>query len=215
MLKPFSLALASTFLLTLVAGVLTENATFDVVLDTEYVEEVEQVIEAIVEGVENSTQITTVLNVSDVEIFINKTPPDEQELYPVVRVIDGDTIVISKDGVNESVRMIGVDTPETVHPSKPVQCFGEDASLKTKEWLEGRMVNLVLDEEEGERDKYYRLLGYVYRDDGFFINLELIKQGYAYEYTYNLPYQHQAEFVEAEIEAKGAGRGLWDETICL
>src|SRR5690606_35315091 len=134
---------------------------------------------------------------------------DTPTLYPVVRVIDGDTIVIDKDGMDETVRFIGIDTPETVHPSKLVQCFGQEASRVTKEWLEGRSVSLEIDPVEGERDKYRRLLGYVYRDDGLFVNLELIRQGYAYEYTYNLPYRYQAEFHNAEIEARAEEAGLW------
>ena len=139
---------------------------------------------------------------------------DTPTLYPVVRVIDGDTIVIDKDGMDETVRFIGIDTPETVHPSKPVQCFGQEASRVTKEWLEGRSVSLEIDPVEGERDKYRRLLGYVYRDDGLFVNLEPIRQGYAYEYTYNLPYQYQAEFQNAELEARTEEAGLWSSAAC-
>lgn len=136
------------------------------------------------------------------------------ELYRVVRVIDGDTIVIDYQGAAESVRMIGIDTPETVHPSKPVQCFGQEASKKTREWLEGARVRLEVDPVEGERDKYRRLLGYIHREDGLFVNLELISQGYAYEYTYNTPYLYQAEFRAAEAEARAAARGLWAAGVC-
>lgn len=139
----------------------------------------------------------------------------ERVLYPVVRVIDGDTIVIEKDGVNETVRLIGIDTPETVHPSKPVQCFGKEASDQTRAWLQGENVYIEIDSQEGTRDKYGRMLGYVLRADGYFINLELIRQGFAYEYTYNLPYQYQAEFMEAEKKAKEGERGLWADGVCL
>lgn len=136
-------------------------------------------------------------------------------LYQVVKVTDGDTITIMKDNVAESVRLIGVDTPETVHPSKPVQCFGKEASAQTKSWLEGARVSIEIEASQGERDKYGRLLGYMFRDDGFFVNLELIKQGYAHEYTYNLPYQYQTEFKAAEQVAKAEGRGLWGEGVCV
>lgn len=137
------------------------------------------------------------------------------QLYRVVSIVDGDTVVINKDGKDESVRMIGIDTPETVHPTKVVECFGKEASLKTKEWLEGRKVYLVVDEGEGERDRYRRLLGYVFRDDGFFVNLELIRQGYAFEYTYDLPYKYQKEFIDAENDVRKAKRGLWEDGVCL
>lgn len=163
-------------------------------------------------------------NISETNIDAQKQIKDEADLppidtgnlsyYAVVRVVDGDTISINKNGSLETVRMIGVDTPETVHPSKPVQCFGQEASAKTKTWLEGRNIILEIDDTQGERDKYGRLLGYVRRDDGLFINLELINQGYAHEYTYNIPYKYQKEFQIAEKEASTSGRGLWAVGVC-
>ncbi len=148
----------------------------------------------------------------------NKNEPDKKllsgALYRVVKVIDGDTVVIDYGGIDETVRMIGVDTPETVHPSKPVQCFGMEASKKTKEWLEGREVYLVVDASQGERDKYGRLLGYIFRDDGLFINQSLISEGFAYEYTYNLPYKYQSEFQAAEDTARIEKHGLWADEAC-
>lgn len=216
MSKSIVVSLAILFGLTVLAGVLTPNEADNVEnILLSYLEE---------EGVEDSMPQFSDATTTNVDASFQTTPTELEGdnavdvnlkiLYSVVRVIDGDTIVINKDGVNESVRMIGIDTPETVHPSKPVQCFGIEASRKTKEWLEGRSVELIVDKGQGERDKYQRLLGYVYRDDGMFINLELIKQGYAYEYTYKEPYKYQEEFKAAEAEASGAKRGLWADGIC-
>lgn len=161
------------------------------------------------------TQTDTPVSIQTQKIVDVPTPSfTDGQLYDVVKVVDGDTIVISKDGVDATVRMIGVDTPETVHPSKPVQCFGAEASKKTKEWLEGESVYLKVDPTQGERDKYGRLLGYVFRDDGLFINRSLISEGFAFEYTYNLPYEYQAEFQAAEDTARLEKRGLWADEAC-
>lgn len=136
------------------------------------------------------------------------------ETMIVSKVIDGDTIVINKSGREETVRMIGVDTPETVHPSKPVQCFGAEASARTKSWLAGRSVTLDPDPSQGERDKYGRLLAYVWREDGLFVNQALISEGFAFEYTYNLPYRYQTEFQAAETLAREGKKGLWADDAC-
>lgn len=138
----------------------------------------------------------------------------ESETYSVVRVVDGDTIEVEINGTKESIRFIGIDTPETVDPRKPVQCFGREASAKTKSLLEGRSVRLEADSSQGERDKYNRLLRYVFLPDGTHINDLLIRQGYAHEYTYNLPYKYQAQFKQAEQEARAAKRGLWADGVC-
>ena len=125
-------------------------------------------------------------------------------LVKVARVIDGDTIEI---GGGERVRYIGIDTPETVDPRKPVQCFGVEASNKNKELVEGKMVRL--EKDITDRDKYNRLLRYVYVGD-IFINLELVKQGFAYSYSYPPDIKYQDQFLKAQQEAKEAKRGLWN-----
>lgn len=106
------------------------------------------------------------------------------------------------DGTRETIRLIGIDTPETVDPRKPVQCFGGEASNKAKELLSGKKVRIEKDSTQGDRDKYGRLLTYIYREDGLFFNKYMIEQGYAYEYTYDTPYKYQAEFKEAEKYAR-------------
>lgn len=133
-------------------------------------------------------------------------PPDINSTLSVkvTRVIDGDTIEIEG---GERVRYIGIDTPETVDPRKPVQCFGVEASKKNKEMVEGKMVRLGKDITD--RDKYNRLLRYVWVDDTF-INLELVKQGFAYSYSYPPDIKYQDQFLKAQQEAREARRGLWN-----
>lgn len=124
--------------------------------------------------------------------------------FKVTRVIDGDTIEIEG---GEHVRYIGIDTPETVDPRKPVQCFGIEASKKNKELVEGKTVRL--EKDITDRDKYNRLLRYVWVDS-LFVNLELVKQGFATSYSYPPDVKFQKEFSAAEKEAREANRGLWE-----
>ena len=126
----------------------------------------------------------------------------------VIRVIDGDTIVVSP---NEKVRLIGVDTPETIHPKKAVQCFGKDAKEFTRRMVERRSLRLVLDESNAARnhkDRYGRTLAYAYLTDGTMLNRELIRQGYAHAYT-RFPFRHLVEFRELERTARAESIGLW------
>ena len=130
-------------------------------------------------------------------------PASVSGTFKVTRVVDGDTIEIEG---GEKVRYIGIDTPETVDPRKPVQCFGIEASKKNKELVEGKTVRL--EKDITDRDKYSRLLRYVWVDD-LFVNLELVKQGFASSYSYPPDIKYQKEFLAAETEAREAGRGLW------
>lgn len=132
----------------------------------------------------------------------------------VVRVIDGDTIVAALDGKNRTVRLLGIDTPEVVDPRKPVQCFGREASNRAKELLNGRQVKLESDQTQGDMDKYKRLLRYVYLQDGTLINELLIKEGYAHEYTYKIPYVRQKAFKDAQRYARENKKGLWADGAC-
>lgn len=134
--------------------------------------------------------------------------------YKVTDVVDGDTIKININGKIETLRLIGLDTPETVDPRKPVQCFGREASGKAKELLIGRNVRIEKDISQGELDKYNRLLVYIYREDGLFYNKHMIETGYAHEYTYNTPYKYQAEFKATQKTAQQNSLGLWSPNTC-
>jgi len=138
----------------------------------------------------------------------------ENELHNVVKVVDGDTLSLDINGKTETLRLIGINTPETVDSRKPVECFGKESSDKAKELLTGKKVLIEKDASQGERDKYDRLLAYIFLEDGTNFNKYMIEQGYAYEYTYNTPYKYQKEFKEAELEAKNNERGLWADGVC-
>ncbi len=128
-----------------------------------------------------------------------------QDVARVKRVIDGDTILLTN---GEQVRLIGVDTPETKHPQKPVERFGKEAYLFTKRMVEGKEVRLEYDWQR--KDRYGRLLAYVYLMDGTFLNAEIIKQGFGFAYT-KYPFKYLDEFRGYEREARENGKGLWRE----
>jgi micrococcal nuclease len=135
--------------------------------------------------------------------------PEEPGLATVVEVLDGDTVVVDLGGGQETVRLIGVDTPETHHPDRPVECFGPEASDHTARLLpDGTAVRLTRDREA--RDRYDRFLAYVHRaDDGLFVNLDLVEQGFADAQAYAPNLAHQRELQLAEATARAEGRGLW------
>ena len=133
---------------------------------------------------------------------------DERETAFCTRVIDGDTIVINRGGKEEKVRLIGVDAPETKHPKKPVERFGKEAYLFTKEMVEGKEVRLEFDQQR--RDRYGRLLAYVYLMDGTFLNAEIIRQGYGFAYT-RYPFKYLEKFRGYEREARENKLGMWWE----
>jgi len=133
-----------------------------------------------------------------------------QDLYRVQRVVDGDTIVLEN---GEKVRLIGVDTPETKHPSKPIEYYGKEASAFTRRMCEGKRVRLEYDWEK--TDRYGRILAYVFVLEGgteLFLNAELIKQGYGHAYLkYPFNDQRMKEFREYERQARENSLGLWGE----
>jgi len=139
---------------------------------------------------------------------------DSQQTYLVTRVVDGDTISVDFNGVEEKVRLIGINTPETVDPRKSVECFGKEASAHLKSLIEGVQVKLVVDTTQLQRDKYSRLLRYVDLPDGTDINLKMIEGGYAYEYTYSNTYERQKIYKQAELVAREGEKGLWAEGTC-
>jgi endonuclease YncB( thermonuclease family) len=130
-------------------------------------------------------------------------------LYQVVKFDDGDTIQVNMGGHNETVRFIGVDTPETHDPRKAVQCFGQAASIFTKQLIGQKDVRLEADPQNTNRDRYNRLLRYVYLPDDRLVNAEIIKQGYGFAYTY-FPFSKLDEFRSYEKQAREQQKGLWN-----
>jgi micrococcal nuclease len=133
----------------------------------------------------------------------------------VVRVVDGDTVEVQlDDGAVDRVRLIGIDTPEVFDPRKQVQCFGREASAHAHELLDGQAVALELDPSPGERDIYGRLLAYLWLPDQRNFGEVMIAEGYAHEYTYNLPYAYQDSFKAAQDAAIANQIGLWSPSTC-
>ena len=126
----------------------------------------------------------------------------------VTRVVDGDTVKVSIGGREDTVRYIGMDTPETHKPGTPVQCFGPAASAFNARLVAGRRVRLRFDVER--RDRYGRLLAYVYRlPDGLFVNAELVRDGYARQLTIPPNVAHVELLARLVRQARRARRGLW------
>jgi micrococcal nuclease len=135
------------------------------------------------------------------------TPGDTVAAH-VVRVVDGDTVRVTVSGIQETVRYIGVDTPESVKPDTPVQCYAKAASHRNEQLVDGRVVRLVVG--EAPRDRYGRLLAYVYRtSDARFINAELVAGGFARTLAIPPNVRYRERFTALAAEARQAGRGLW------
>lgn len=167
-------------------------------------------------NIQKSVKSTTNQNLTKPTIIISplKNSVISKTFYKVLKVIDGDTINVDLNGKSETLRLIGIDTPETVDPRKPVQCFGREASSKAREILSGKAVFLEADPTQGERDKYNRLLRYVFTTDGTFYNKLMISEGFAHEYTYNTPYKYRDEFKFAQNYARDNKKGLWADNAC-
>ncbi|MEK7680495.1 MAG: thermonuclease family protein [Patescibacteria group bacterium] len=130
-------------------------------------------------------------------------PPSVSRVL-VTRIIDGDTIELE---TGDKVRYIGVNTPESVDPRREVQCFGIEASVYNKNLVLNKKVRL--EKDISETDKFGRLLRYIYLEDGTFINLKLINDGYGYASAYPPDVAHSEEFVDAQRQARENGLGLW------
>jgi|SRR5579872_2522482 len=145
---------------------------------------------------------------------VSESAPAGDGTYLITRVIDGDTVVVNMNGKEETIRLIGVNTPETVDPRKPVQCFGKQASDFLKNMLpQGTMVTLTADPSQSDRDKYGQLLRYIYLGD-VLVNEEIIVQGYGFEYTYDVPYEFQKDFKATQNYASSGELGLWAPNTC-
>ncbi|HEX6153238.1 MAG TPA: thermonuclease family protein [Solirubrobacterales bacterium] len=139
------------------------------------------------------------------QLDLGDEPPASASAY-VTRVVDGDTVEVQLHGEEEDVRYIGVDTPETVKPGAPVDCFGPQASSFNHRLVERRRVRLVFGPER--RDQYGRLLAYVYLGDRF-VNAELVRRGFARTLFIPPNDRFEGRLKRLEIAAARAGRGLW------
>lgn len=144
----------------------------------------------------------------------NSSIEEENTLFDVVDVVDGDTIKVDYFGRTESVRLIGIDTPEKSNYGMPEQCYAKEASDFAQAMLDGQQVYLAGDYTQADRDVYGRLLRYIFLPGQTNFNLLMIEKGYAFEYTYKEPYIYQIEFRLAEEEAKNTKLGLWSELTC-
>lgn len=167
------------------------------------------------EVLSNETYIT------DSQRIISPTPSFIQdknlESAVIVKVVDGDTITVNLNGQKQTIRIIGINTPETVDPRRGVECFGRQASDRAKEYFKSKnyVVWLEKDNSQGEYDKYQRLLRYVFTDNGTIdYGLGMILEGYAYEYTYDTPYKYQTAYKNAQKNSEEKGLGLWADESC-
>lgn len=160
----------------------------------------------------NSAPVVAVTEIPNTPAMVEAASPKLSGR--VVGVVDGDTLKVSLNGVTETVRVIGIDTPETVHPSKPVECFGVEASNQAKALLTDTTVELVTDLSQGERDRFGRRLAYVILANGQDFGEQMIKGGYAYEYTYSGRYDKQAIYKSAQTYASSNQLGLWAAGAC-
>lgn len=142
------------------------------------------------------------------------TKPVDAQIAQVIKVIDGDTVDVRLNNQTIRLRLIGIDTPESVDPRKPVQCFGIEASNYTKNVLLNQTVYLERDPSQGEYDIYNRLLVYIWLDNTTLFNQKIIAEGYAFEYTYRLPYRYQSQLQTAQQTARGRKIGLWSPSTC-
>lgn len=129
-------------------------------------------------------------------------------LYSVTRFVDGDTIAVNMNGTIEKVRFVGVDTPETHKPNTPIQCYGPAAAAFTKSQIGTQKIRLVSDELSTDRDRYGRLLRYVYLADGTNVNEKLIQTGHGFFYPY-FPFSKSNQFASDQKTAMAAHLGVW------
>jgi micrococcal nuclease len=160
----------------------------------------------------NNQPVQHSLNSPTVQIATNSAQvPSSFTKAQVTKVVDGDTIDVEINGEKKTVRFVGINTPETVDPRRPVQCFGKEASDETKKLLTGQTV--FLEKDISETDKYDRLLRYVYlpQTDGnlLFVDDYLVREGFAQVSTYPPDVKYVERFTAAEHEAQQNNRGLW------
>lgn len=143
------------------------------------------------------------------------TSRNPEQFYKVVHIVDGDTIDIEKDGKKIRIRLLGINSPESVDPRRTVECYGKEAKNFMLELVRDKKVEIVLDSSKPEKDEYQRVLAYVFTEEGVFVNRQMIERGYAYEYTYKSEkYKYQDDFKLAQKQAREGGFGLWAQDTC-
>lgn len=139
---------------------------------------------------------------------------NDSNVFEVAEIIDGDTIEIKADSGTSSVRLIGINAPEVSHGESKGECFGDESTSHLKYLIGDSDVVLEFDDTQGKYDKYNRLLAYVFIN-GNNINRQMIRDGYAYEYTYEKPYKYRNDFIEASDAAAKEKNGIWGDNICV
>jgi micrococcal nuclease len=139
----------------------------------------------------------------NIQTFLHNEPGS----YQIAHFVDGDTVQVTMNGTLETIRFIGIDTPETHKPNTPVQCYGPVAAEYTKARIGHQRIRLVSDSLTTNRDRYDRLLRYVVLEDGTNLNLELVQKGQAFAYAF--PFSRLNEFGAAMTSAQKARAGLW------
>jgi len=138
----------------------------------------------------------------------------QEKLYDVVSITDGDTFRIMYEGSSTPLRMIAIDTPELHHPSEPVQCYAKEAKEYLESLIAGKKIHIESEPLDDDKDKYDRLLRYVFLEDGTNVNEKMLSEGYAFEKTYTPGYKYQTIFKDAQQEAIDNKKGLWAENTC-
>lgn len=156
-------------------------------------------------GLWGETSCTPVERPEHLPQAIHSTLPANVTAAKVVRIVDGDTVEVSPGG---SVRLIGIDTPESG------RCYTQEATNRQEVLTAGQTVFLEADPSQDDRDRYNRLLRYIWLPDGRMVNALLVAEGHAYEYTYREPYRYTEQFMQLEHEAQRADLGLWAATTC-
>lgn len=166
---------------------------------------------AYVVGNESKNQSVTSVAKKEVEVAAVN---DEGVRAEVVYVVDGDTLKISLNSVTETVRVVGIDTPEISQRTQSGECYGEEASIRARELLSNKTITFYRDETQDVRDDYGRLLGYITLPSGDDFGNLMISQGYALEFTFKYPYKKQQIYQKAERYAKSKKIGLWAHNAC-
>ncbi|MFT6910878.1 MAG: micrococcal nuclease [Candidatus Paceibacteria bacterium] len=177
---------------------------------------------AILIGMKQLKKVRIVIVIGIIVIFLQKYQqnqeasaiPDIQGEVTLIRIVDGDTLVVEIKDMEEKVRIIGIDTPESVKPNSKVECFGQEATNQMRYMLENvSSVHIETDPTQKNRDIHGRLLAHVF-SNGENIGERMITGGYAYEYTYRKPYIYQDEYLYAQSQAQKDERGLWSPATC-